>query len=109
MNKLILLRHGQSQWNLENRFTGWKDVPLTNKGIAEAEKAGELLSSDDINIILPFFANFIFFAAPFAIKKEPLKLTDIIWSKSSILISVILASSKIPAELIVKSIIFDTR
>ena len=31
MNKLILLRHGQSQWNLENRFTGWKDVPLTDQ------------------------------------------------------------------------------
>ena len=40
MNKLVLLRHGQSQWNLENRFTGWKDVPLTEKGINEANKAG---------------------------------------------------------------------
>ena len=38
MNKLILLRHGQSQWNLENRFTGWKNVPLTEKGEAEAKK-----------------------------------------------------------------------
>ena len=36
MNKLVLLRHGQSQWNLENKFTGWKDVPLTEKGINEA-------------------------------------------------------------------------
>ena len=36
MNKLVLLRHGQSQWNLENRFTGWEDVPLTKKGIDEA-------------------------------------------------------------------------
>ena len=36
MNKLILLRHGQSQWNFENRFTGWKDVPLTEKGTKEA-------------------------------------------------------------------------
>ena len=35
MNKLILLRHGQSQWNLENRFTGWEDIPLTTKGINE--------------------------------------------------------------------------
>ena len=43
MNKLILLRHGQSQWNLENRFTGWKDVPLTSKGELEAKKAGELI------------------------------------------------------------------
>ena len=43
MNKLVLLRHGQSQWNLENRFTGWKDVPLTDEGIKEAENAGELI------------------------------------------------------------------
>ena len=43
MNKLILLRHGQSQWNLENRFTGWKNVPLTEKGIQEAKNAGLLI------------------------------------------------------------------
>jgi 2,3-bisphosphoglycerate-dependent phosphoglycerate mutase len=41
---LILVRHGQSQWNLENRFTGWWDVDLTEKGIAEATAAGELLA-----------------------------------------------------------------
>ena len=45
MNKLILLRHGQSQWNLENRFTGWKDVPLTDQGLKEATKAGLLLNN----------------------------------------------------------------
>ena len=50
MNKLILLRHGQSQWNLENRFTGWKNVPLTEKGEAEAKKAGELLKKHNISI-----------------------------------------------------------
>ena len=50
MNKLILLRHGQSQWNLENRFTGWKDVPLTERGIDEAVKAGILLKKNDISI-----------------------------------------------------------
>mgnify|MGYP001415561984 FL=1 len=50
MNKLILLRHGQSQWNLENRFTGWKNVPLTEKGEAEAKKAGELIKKHEINI-----------------------------------------------------------
>lgn len=44
MNCLILLRHGQSQWNLENRFTGWHDVDLTDKGIAEAHRAGELMA-----------------------------------------------------------------
>lgn len=43
MNHLILLRHGQSQWNLENRFTGWRDVDLTDKGVAEAKHAGRLL------------------------------------------------------------------
>jgi len=50
MNKLILLRHGQSQWNLENRFTGWKNVPLTEKGESEAKKAGELIKKHKINI-----------------------------------------------------------
>ncbi len=50
MNKLILLRHGQSQWNLENRFTGWKNVPLTEKGEIEAKKAGELIKKHNINI-----------------------------------------------------------
>ena len=50
MNKLILLRHGQSQWNLENRFTGWKNVPLTEKGELEAKKAGELIKKHKIHI-----------------------------------------------------------
>ena len=50
MNKLILLRHGQSQWNLENRFTGWKNVPLTEKGELEAQKAGELIRKHNISI-----------------------------------------------------------
>ena len=50
MNKLILLRHGQSQWNLENRFTGWKNVSLTEKGETEAKKAGELIKKHNISI-----------------------------------------------------------
>ena len=50
MNKLVLLRHGQSQWNLENRFTGWKDVPLTEKGFNEANNAGYLLKKHNIKI-----------------------------------------------------------
>ena len=54
MNKLILLRHGQSQWNLENRFTGWKNVPLTEKGKAEAKKAGELIRKHNISIDIVF-------------------------------------------------------
>lgn len=44
MHKLVLIRHGQSQWNLENRFTGWADVDLTEQGIAEAREAGRLLT-----------------------------------------------------------------
>ena len=43
MTRLVLLRHGESQWNLENRFTGWVDVPLTPKGVQEAKNAGEKL------------------------------------------------------------------
>jgi len=43
MLKLILLRHGQSTWNLENRFTGWTDVDLTDQGIMEAQQAGKWL------------------------------------------------------------------
>lgn len=45
MSLLVLVRHGQSQWNLENRFTGWVDVPLSEKGKDEARKAGESLKS----------------------------------------------------------------
>jgi len=46
MHKLVLLRHGESQWNLENRFTGWTDVDLTEKGIAEGKSAGQILKQD---------------------------------------------------------------
>ncbi len=45
MPRLILVRHGQSQWNLENRFTGWWDVDLTEKGEQEARDAGALLAA----------------------------------------------------------------
>jgi 2,3-bisphosphoglycerate-dependent phosphoglycerate mutase len=45
MARLVLLRHGESQWNLENRFTGWVDVPLSARGIQEAKDAGEKLRS----------------------------------------------------------------
>src|SRR5436190_1510486 len=46
MPTLVLLRHGQSQWNLENRFTGWVDVPLSEAGVAEAHRAGRLLRDE---------------------------------------------------------------
>ena len=50
MNYLILIRHGQSVWNLEKRFTGWVDIDLTDKGKLEAEKAGELIKKKGILI-----------------------------------------------------------
>ena len=50
MNYLILVRHGQSEWNLQNRFTGWVDVNLAPKGKLEACKSGELLKELDLNI-----------------------------------------------------------
>ena len=46
MYKLILVRHGQSTWNLENRFTGWTDVGLTEQGVSEAHEAGRLLREE---------------------------------------------------------------
>ena len=46
MHKVVLLRHGQSQWNLENRFTGWHDVDLTDQGRAEAAAAGKVLKEN---------------------------------------------------------------
>ncbi len=48
MATLVLVRHGQSQWNLENRFTGWTDVELTEQGREEARRAGELLAETGI-------------------------------------------------------------
>ena len=50
MSFLILVRHGQSTWNLEKRFTGWVDVDLTIKGKSEAEKAGLLIKKRGIKI-----------------------------------------------------------
>lgn len=54
MPKLVLVRHGQSQWNLENRFTGWWDVNLSDKGVSEAKAAGALLKSRDFDFDLCF-------------------------------------------------------
>ena len=50
MSKLVLLRHGQSQWNLENRFTGWKDIELSENGILEAKESGRLIKEKKIPI-----------------------------------------------------------
>ena len=47
MYKLVLLRHGQSQWNLENRFTGWTNIALTKIGEEEAKISGQLLKANN--------------------------------------------------------------
>ena len=49
MNNLILVRHGQSLWNLEKRFTGWTDIDLTEQGKSEAKYAGQLINKTNIN------------------------------------------------------------
>ncbi|MFT5222640.1 MAG: 2,3-bisphosphoglycerate-dependent phosphoglycerate mutase [Glaciecola sp.] len=50
MSTLVLVRHGQSLWNLQNRFTGWVDVPLTEKGEQEARRGGELLAGRTFDV-----------------------------------------------------------
>ena len=54
MYKIVLLRHGESVWNQENRFTGWHDVGLTAKGMAEAQAAGQLLRQEGYAFDLAF-------------------------------------------------------
>ena len=51
---LVLVRHGQSEWNLKNLFTGWRDVDLTEKGIAEAREAGRKLKAQGLNFDVAF-------------------------------------------------------
>lgn len=54
MSDLVLLRHGQSQWNLDNRFTGWVDVDLSDAGRAEAREAGRLLAAEGLDFDVAF-------------------------------------------------------
>ena len=54
MITLVLLRHGESTWNKENRFTGWTDVPLTEKGIEEAKESGQILKKEDYTFDVVF-------------------------------------------------------
>lgn len=54
MTKLALVRHGQSEWNLENRFTGWWDADLTEKGVAEAKASGQMLKKVDADFRAAF-------------------------------------------------------
>ncbi len=57
MSFLVLVRHGESQWNLENRFTGWVDVPLSPKGIEEAAAAGDRLKKENIHFDQAYTSN----------------------------------------------------
>jgi 2,3-bisphosphoglycerate-dependent phosphoglycerate mutase len=52
--QLVMIRHGESQWNLENRFTGWTDIPLNENGIAEAHKAGRSLKENGIRFDIAY-------------------------------------------------------
>ena len=54
MYQVVFIRHGESEWNMENRFTGWTDVPLSDKGIAEAREAGKLLKKEGFVFDLTF-------------------------------------------------------
>ncbi len=63
MKKLVLLRHGESTWNKENRFTGWTDVDLSEKGLTEARKAGQVLKKE----------NFVFDAAFTSVLKRAIR------------------------------------
>lgn len=68
MHKLVLIRHGQSEWNKENRFTGWKDVDLSEQGRAEAKIAGQLLKAE----------GFTFDEAYTSVLKRAIRTLDII-------------------------------
>ncbi len=56
MIKLVLVRHGQSVWNLENKFTGWTDVALSEQGINEAKEAGKTLKDKGFHFDLAFIS-----------------------------------------------------
>jgi 2,3-bisphosphoglycerate-dependent phosphoglycerate mutase len=74
MYKLVLLRHGQSTWNLENRFTGWTDVGLTEQGVAEAHEAGRLLRE----------GGYVFDVAYTSVLKRAIKTLNIVQEEMSL-------------------------
>ena len=73
---LVLLRHGESHWNLENRFTGWTDVGLTERGLAEARMAGRLLSDAGI---LPDLGHTSVLTRAILTLQETLEVMDRVW------------------------------
>ena len=54
MSKLIIIRHGESLWNLENKFAGWKDIDLSDNGIKEAINAGKLINKSNIEFDIAY-------------------------------------------------------
>ncbi len=77
MAYLVLVRHGQSQWNLENRFTGWTDVPLSERGEQDAHKTGQVLKEKDFKFDMAFAARLIRGSDTLRILLEELGQTDI--------------------------------
>lgn len=77
MSILVLLRHGQSQWNLENRFTGWVDVPLTDQGRAEAKRAGERLREAGIKFSFAFTSELVRAQETLSIVLQEIGATDL--------------------------------
>jgi 2,3-bisphosphoglycerate-dependent phosphoglycerate mutase len=77
MATLILVRHGQSQWNLENKFTGWVDVPLTNLGREEAERAGQALKTEGVRFTKAYTSELVRAHDTLDIILEALGQTDI--------------------------------
>jgi 2,3-bisphosphoglycerate-dependent phosphoglycerate mutase len=77
MPELILLRHGQSQWNLENRFTGWIDVPLSPKGEEEARAAGEKLRGHRFDVLYTSVLKRAIDTAPLALEAAGLSVPEI--------------------------------
>ena len=82
MSELILVRHGQSIWNLQNRFTGWYDVDLSDNGLSEAKKAGELLVKKNIRIDFAYTSYLKRANSTLKIILENMKLENIGFTKS---------------------------
>ena len=82
MHKPVLLRHGESVWNKENRFTGWTDVDLSPKGIEEAKNAGRLLKKDGFVFDIAFTSFLVRANHTLQLVLEEMGLIDIPVSKS---------------------------
>ena len=89
MTKLILTRHGQSVWNAENRFTGWVDVDLSDKGVLEAEKSGQIIKDLNIKIDISYTSY---------LKRAIKTLTTIL--KNGFLHCCLISGASIPSSLI---------